>query len=144
MSTAKVTWDICQPVRPKCWNLFTQSSQSETKDYIKDVDPDLTAVTLARNLHDYDMRDIHDVRKQTSLFAENCQIAAQIFELMEYQIARGRVLFLMQSDGARCGPYHHFVPLNERGQVMKRRSAHLRWLLGLKKSSLPTLEELSV
>ena len=52
-----------------------KDSQRETVDCVKDVDPDLIAVTLAHNLYDYDERDnLHDVRKQRSLRTEYCQI----------------------------------------------------------------------
>ena len=46
---ATAAWDICQPVRPECWGLLhVQNSQSETEDYIEEVDPDLWHTQLVR------------------------------------------------------------------------------------------------
>ena len=57
LSTTTVAWDICQPFGPECWDLFQQNIQSETGDYITNVDPDLIVETLAHNLYDYDEKD---------------------------------------------------------------------------------------
>ena len=48
--------EIFQPVGPERWNLILQNSWRDTEDYIKNVDPDLIAVTLPRNPYAHDKR----------------------------------------------------------------------------------------
>ena len=58
-----LVWDICQPVRLEWWDLLAENSQRETEDYIQDMDLGLVGACVL----------------------ENCHLATQILELMEYQ-----------------------------------------------------------